>query len=225
MAWPSLWRYCSTAGHPLFKTFISELLLQTLMWGLYRKCDLRTELVGLSIFTGAKCSSRTSEKSPFLFFFTGFLSLSSNSKAHWIWLWEPKFVSCGRSGGSAFWQIWCLQCLFLLPSFSLPSQGVVARCLWCFSAVFWYLPVMPVPGCWVAGACWNTLIWETSPVGHFFSVMNLVFPFLLKLGLLYESIQKICILGMFCSICLKLAGPVNIFANKSTERVKLCHVV
>lgn len=51
-------------------------------------------------------------------------------------------------------------------------------------------------------------------MGHFFSVMNLVFPFLLKLGLLYESIQKICILGMFCSICLKLAGPVNIFVNK-----------
>lgn len=46
-----------------------------------RKHDLRTGLVGLDILAGGKCSSRTSEKAQFVFFFTGFLSLSTNSKA------------------------------------------------------------------------------------------------------------------------------------------------
>lgn len=51
-------------------------------------------------------------------------------------------------------------------------------------------------------------------MGYLFSARSLFFPFLLKSGLLCKGMQKICILAMFCNICLKLAGPVNILANK-----------
>lgn len=131
-----------------------------------------------------------------------------------VWPSEPKSVSCGRSERSGFWQIWCLQCLFLLPS-SCPAwvllQGVCDVSQQCF----WYLPVMPVPRSWfcLGAACWNTLIWKTSPVEYLFSLRSLGFPFLLKPGMQCKSMQKICILAMFCNVYLKLC-PVNILANK-----------
>lgn len=132
-----------------------------------------------------------------------------------VWPSEPQSVSCGRSERRDFWQIWCLLCLFLFPS-PCPAgvllQGVCDVSQQCF----WDLPVIPVPGCWLClgAACWNTLIWETSPVGCLFSATSLVFPFLLKPDLLCKSMQKICILAMFFNICLKLASPVTVLANK-----------